>query len=105
MAFSPYIQNIAVSMSQLIFSYNWKPSQAGLFIEGYRMYHPLSDEELDLLYDLTLARYAILIIEMNHWNVRFGIDDQRMEFVNDNYRFLQRFLELGKQDFNHVIGV
>lgn len=101
--FSPYIQNIAVSMAQLIFTYNWQPHQAKLFIDGYRKHHSLSTQELSLLYDLVLARYVPLVVEMHYWNVAYGEDAQRTEFVKDNYEFLKRLRSLGRAKFDTLI--
>lgn len=102
-AFSPYIQNIAVSMSQLIFTYNWKPHQAKLFIDGYRNFHQISPEELDLLYDLTRVRYVLFIIEMNYWNKSHGIDKHRTDDIKDYNSFLQKFTTFGKNEFNTLL--
>jgi len=103
MAFSPYIQDLSVAMSQIIFSHNWKPYQAKLFVQGYKKHHDLSETELDVLYDYTLSRYAIFVIEINYWNVRDGEDAQRTEWVLEVYGFLKSFLEIGKDDFNKLI--
>lgn len=103
LAFSPYIQNITVPMSQLIFTYNWKPNQAKIFIDGYKEHHPLSSEELSVLYNFTLVRYAIIIIELHYWDVRFGADKQRTGYVKDYYGFLKKFIKIGRDNFNKLI--
>ena len=100
MAWSPYIQNIAVPMSQMFFFYNWQPHQARLFVDGYRRYRPLSPAELSLLYDLTLARYATVVIEFSHWNSVYGQDESRAEWVHDSYGFMKQFLAFGKERFD-----
>ena len=94
MAYSPYIQNIAVSLAQVIFTYNWQPNQAKIFFDGYSKYRLISEKEFDFLYDLILVRYAIIIIEFNHLNVRFGADHQRSESVKDNYAFMKKFMKI-----------
>lgn len=104
LAFSPYIQNIAVSMSQLVFSYNWRPQQAGIFVQSYRKHHTLSSRELDVLFDLVLARYATIVVEFNYWNTEYGFDQFRDEYVYRNYEFLKRFYALGKQAFDGIIN-
>ncbi|MBU0963675.1 phosphotransferase [Patescibacteria group bacterium] len=105
MAFSPYIQNISVPMSQLIFTYNWQPQQATLLIKGYIEHRPLSGSELDVLYIYTLSRYAISIIEFNYWNIKFGADNQRTKHICDTYDFIKKFLTLGKRQFNNLINL
>lgn len=105
-AFSPYIQNLAVPMAQLIFCYNWKPNQAKLLIKGYKEAHPLSQQELDLLYHLTCARYALLVVEFNYWDKElFGEDKQRSDTVRDFYGFMLKFMELGRENFNQLITI
>lgn len=102
-AFSPYVHNIAVAMSQLIFTYNWQPHQAGLFVKGYRQNHSFSDEEADLLYFMTCMRYLTLIVEFNRWNVQNLHSESATEFVVDNYKFLQDFMKIGKKGFDALI--
>ncbi len=103
MVFSPYVQNVAVAFSQCFFTYNWQPLQAKIFLNGYQKFNHLSNEELAILRALTLARFATLVIEFNHWNVVFGEDTQRTEFINDNYDFLKKFLQLSEADFQKII--
>src|SRR3989338_6257733 len=104
MVFSPYIQNVAVAFSQCFFTYNWQPNQAKIFLNGYQKFHPLTSEELKLLRTLTLARFATLIIEFNHWNIAFGEDSQRTEFINGNYEFLKKFLQINEEEFQKLIA-
>ncbi len=103
MAFSPYIQNIATSFAQLIFCYNWRPQQAKIFLDAYLKYNKLSENEIALLYDLTRARYATIIVEFNHWNQVYGIDEQRTEAVDDFYLFLKKFTALGREGFTELL--
>lgn len=103
-AFSPYVHNLAVAMSQLIFTYNWQPHQAGLFVKAYRQHHAFSDGEADLLYLMTLMRYLTLIVEFNRWNVQNGHTESATEFVVDNYKFLQDFMKIGKEGFDKLIA-
>lgn len=99
-AFSPYIQNLAVPMCQMFFSYNWNPAQAKLFLGGYRTRRSVSRDELSLLYDLTCARFACGIIGFNYWNeVVFGRDEERVETVQDFYGFLKKFIAFGPDAF------
>ncbi len=105
LAFSPYIQNIAVTMAQMIFCYNWKPHQASLLIQEYRKHRSLSGGELALLYDLTLTRYATFIIEFVHWDVDSGVDSKRRKAERDFYGFAQRFRAFGRERFNKLIGI
>ena len=105
MAYSPYIQNIAVPMAQMFFCYNWAPAQAVLFVKGYQEYHALLREELALLYDLTCARYATLVIEFNYWDKTIGIDAQRSEAIADFYQFLLQFRAFGKEAFNQLLNL
>jgi Ser/Thr protein kinase RdoA (MazF antagonist) len=104
MVFSPYIQTVAVAFSQCFFTYNWQPHQAKIFLKGYQKFHPLSSEELGFLRILTLARFATLVVEFNHWNVVFGDDSQRTEFINDNYEFLKKFLQINESEFQIIIA-
>ena len=105
MAFSPYVQNLAVAMSQVVFTYNWQPHQAGLFVAGYLRHHSLPAGDLALLFDLTVARYLLLIVAFSSWNARAGDDPQRSRFILDNANFLRRFLELGQPAFDALIGL
>ncbi|QQR82934.1 phosphotransferase [Candidatus Peregrinibacteria bacterium] len=104
MVFSPYIQNVAVALSQCFFTYNWQPHQAKIFLSGYQKFHPLTVKELTLLRVLTLARFATLVVGFNHWNVTFGEDSQRTKFINDNYEFLKKFLKINEQEFQKLIS-
>lgn len=102
-AVSCCIQNIAVFLCQTIFNYNWNPEQTNIFLQGYEKHNPLTKEERELLYDLVCTRYATIIIEFNRWNVLYGEDEQRSEYIIDNYNFLQRFLEVGREKFEEII--
>ena len=104
MAFSPYIQNIAVAMAQIVFTYNWQPTQAKIFIDGYKKYNSISAHELSMLFDLTGARYATVIVALSYWNFLYGENPERTDSVKDNYGFLLRFLELGKSNFYKLIS-
>lgn len=96
-------QNIAVFLCQTVLSYNWNPNQVRIFLEAYEKQNPLTKEEHELLYDLICARYATIIIEFNRWNVVYGKDLQRTEYIKDHYEFLQRFLEIGREGFKEII--
>ncbi len=103
MAFSPYIQNIAVFLAQSVFSYSWQPHQTKIFLREYQKHRPLGKEEMEILYDLILARYAAIIVEFNRWNVEYGEDKQRTEYVNDHYSFLQKFLNIPRDEFANLL--
>lgn len=103
LAFSPYIQNIAVAFCQCFFTYNWQPHQARIFLAAYRKFHPLHKNELALLHVLILARFASIIIEFNHLNLSFGEDTQRTEFIIDNFRFLKKFMKIRISEFQELI--
>ncbi|MBS3116534.1 homoserine kinase [Candidatus Woesearchaeota archaeon] len=105
MAFSPYIQNIAIFLAQSIFSYSWKPHQTTIFLREYQKHRPLSTEELEILYDLVLARYATIIVEFNRWNVDYGEDKQRTEYIKDYQAFLQKFLKISREEFARLLEV
>lgn len=105
MVYSPYIQNIATALCQCFFTYNWNPKQAGIFIEEYLKYHSLLQTELKLLYILVQVRFAVLIIEFNYWNKEFGEDEQRTQFIHNNYNFLKRFREISEDEFNRIIKI
>ena len=92
-AYNPYIQNLAVAMSQLIFTYNWQPHQAGLFIKGYSEQRPLSEQEVELLYLVTLARYTTLVVEFNRWIAEGNTDPMVGELAHDSYKFIQNFIK------------
>lgn len=102
--FSPYVQNVAVAFCQCFFTYNWQPHQAKFFLNSYQKFHPLSNQEMGLLRILTLARFATLVVEFNHWNIVFGEDAQRTEFINDNYDFLKKFLLIKESEFQKLIS-
>ena len=68
-------------------------------------FNPLTKKELSLLYILIKARMLSFVIEFNRWNVEYEIDQQRVEAVNDNYHFLQRFIDIGQEKFNRLIGI
>ena len=102
-AVSCYIQNIAVFLCQSVLSYNWAPEQATIFLRAYEKYNPITKKERLLLYDLVCARYATIIIEFNRWNVQYGEDPQRTEYIKDNYLFLKKFLEMGREKFKEMI--
>jgi homoserine kinase type II len=104
MAFSPYAQNVAIAFCQCFFSYNWQPHQAKIFLDAYQRFHPLSTREKNLLYILTLARFATLIIEGNYWDISLGKDLKRTNFIKDNYNFLNRFLLITESDFHKIIN-
>ncbi|MBU1039120.1 phosphotransferase [Patescibacteria group bacterium] len=103
MAFSPYIQNVAVSLHLTSFCYNWNPCQAKLFLEKYRSFNYLSTEELDFLYDLIKARFLSFVVEFNRWNVIYSVDKYRQKTVLDHYEFLKRFIDYGRDNFNKDI--
>jgi ethanolamine-phosphate phospho-lyase len=103
MAFSPYVQNVAVALTHNSFFFNWKPYQAGILIKGYREFHTLSSEEASLLYELVLARYADVILSTINWDRRFGPDDQRTAWREKNYSCMRKFLKLGHKKFNSYI--
>lgn len=105
MVYSPYIQNVATALCQCFFTYNWNPKQAGIFIEEYLKYHLLAQTELNLLYILVQVRFAVLIIEFNYWNREFGEDEQRIQFIHNNYNFLKRFREISEDEFNRIIKI
>lgn len=105
LAFSPYIQNIAVALHLIAFAYNWNPNQGKLFIKKYDAINLLSGQELKLLYTLIKVRMLSFIIEFNHWNVEYSVDQQRVETVNDNYKFLRRFIDFGQKEFNKLIKI
>jgi Ser/Thr protein kinase RdoA (MazF antagonist) len=105
MVFSPYIQNIAVALHLIAFAHNWNPGQAKLFIKKYGAVNPLSGQELGLLYILIKVRMLQFVIVFNRWNREDGIDQQRVEAVNDNYEFLKRFIDLGQEEFNKLIDI
>jgi len=105
MAFSPYVQNVAVSLAHTVFFLNWRPYQTVILIKGYREFHPLSKEEASLLYDLILARYAEVILSVLNWDHRFGPDDQRTAWRHSNYKSMQKFLDLGREEFNSYISI
>jgi len=105
MVFSPYIQNIAVALHLVAFAYNWNPGQAKLFIQKYSEINPLSGSELKLLYTLIKARMMSFIVEFNRWNVEYEVDQQRVETVNDNYKFLKKFIDFGQNRFDQLVGV
>ena len=102
MAFSPYIQNIADPMSHIFFTHNWKPWQASLFVKAYRRYNKLSRQELGMLYELTLVRYAVVIVAMSYWNIAYGEDADRTVWVKETYQFMLRFREMGKDSFDKL---
>lgn len=103
MAYSPYIQNVAVSIYHCFFTYNWQPRQVKVFLESYQRYNPISAQEKLLLYNLVLARSALMMIEFNYWNVKFGNDAARTELITDYYGFLKKLLKLGEIEFNKII--
>jgi len=103
-AFSPYIQNVAVAFCHTIFAYNYKPHQAKLFLDAYTKYRTVSAAELQLLFDLVLARFAMLIVEFNRWNIEYGEDQLRTEFITDHYAFMKRFSEFGRDSFNTLLA-
>jgi homoserine kinase type II len=105
MAFSPYIQNIAVSLHLIAFCYNWNPEQGRLFIEQYTKFNFLSKQELGLLYVLIKARFLSFVLEFNRWNEEYSLDEHRRQTVVDHYNFLQRFIKLGETEFNHIVGI
>lgn len=105
MEFSPYIQNIAVALHLVAFAYNWNPGQAKLFIQKYSKINPLSNQELKLLYVLIKVRMLSFVIEFNRWNIEYEADQQRVETVNDNYKFLKKFIDFGQKKFNKLIGI
>ncbi len=105
MAFSPYVQNIAVALTHTVLFFNWQPHQAGILIKGYREFRSFSSEEASLVYDLILARYANIILAVLNWDRRFGPDEQRATYMRDNYEFMKKFLDFGRAEFNTCIGL
>ena len=101
-AFSPYLQNIAVFFCQSLFNYHWALQQVPIFIKAYQKYNLLSKKELELLYDLVQARFVTIIVEFNRWNVQYGEDQQRTEYINDYYRFFKKFLEISREEFKQL---
>ncbi|MDO8668209.1 MAG: phosphotransferase [bacterium] len=105
MVFSPYIQNVAVALHLICFCYNYNPEQAKMFTESYRRFNPLSKNEIRLLYLLIKVRFFSFVVEFNHMNVEYGFDRQRVETVNDNYKFLKRFINFGQKEFDELVGI
>lgn len=105
MEFSPYIQNVAVSLHLICFCYNYNPGQAKIFLKNYRRFNSLSDKEIRLLYILVKVRFISFIAGFNSWNIKYGIDRQRVEAIDDHYKFLKRFIKIGQVKFNKMIGV
>lgn len=104
MEFSPYIQNVAVALHLVCFGYNYNPGQAKIFIESYRRFNPLSKNEISLLYILIKVRFVSFVVGFNCLNVEYGSDQQRLEAVNDHYEFLKRFIGMGQEEFDRMIG-
>lgn len=98
-AYSPYIQNLAVTLAQMIFSTNWAPPQTTIFLREYLAVHPLPKSELPLLYDLVLARYVTNILGFTMLNIRFGEDQDRSDATALMYRCLNRFRDFGRTNF------
>ncbi len=103
LAFSPYVQNLAVSLHLTAFCCNWSPPQARLFLTTYLKFNPLSLKELGFLYNLIKARFLSFVLEFNRWNVDYGVDEQRTQTVADHYKFLKRFIEYGEDNFNKEV--
>ena len=104
-AYAPVIQNIAVFLCQTVFSYNSEPKQTELFLKQYQQSNPFSQKEKDLLYDLIRVRFATVVLEFNRWNLDYGVDPQRVEYVEDMYGFLQQFIALGKKEFDKKVFI
>jgi homoserine kinase type II len=90
---SPQVQNLAVTLCQAVFGYNWKPHQKAILIDNYCHYNPLAQGEIDLLDTLVAARYAMLVVQFNYWNIAQGEDVQRFMFLRDQYGFMLEFLQ------------
>ena len=102
-AFSPYVQNLAVSLHLIAFGYNWNPKQARLFIKTYTKHNPLTEKELKSLYTLIKARLLTFVVEFNRWNFAYAYDELRAKTVKDHYEFLKRFIQFGEAEFNKLI--
>lgn len=102
--FSPYIQNVAVALHLISFAYNYNPNQAKIFIENYREFNPLTGDEIGLLYLLIKIRFMSFVIGCNLWNRKYGVHEQWVEAVNDNYKFLRRFIDFGQKKFDKLIN-
>ena len=106
MAFSPYIQNVATFLCQSVFMYNWQPQQTAIFLKGYQEFRALSRQEFDILFDCVRSRFALLILAFTKWKIDFGAGDMNDGYINDAYTFMQRFLSLGKREFDrHLLSL
>lgn len=94
MAFSPHVQNIAISLCQGFYSQHFNVEQAKLFLHSYLVQNPLNNEEIKIITTLVKARFVNIITEFSSMNALMGIDQERTEFIHSNYIFLQRFLTL-----------
>ena len=91
---SPRVQNLAVTLCQAVYGYNWRPQQRQILIENYCRFSPLGELELSMLDTLIAARYAMLVVQFNYWNLTLAADPGRLSFLNDQYRFMQDFQNL-----------
>ncbi len=89
--YSPQVQNLAVTLCQAVYGYNWQPHQREILIENYCRFNPLSELELSFLDTLIAARYAMLIVQFNYWNLTQAADPKRVAFLEDQFRFMQDF--------------
>ncbi len=104
LAFSPYVQNIAVALHLTCFAYNWNPEQVKIFISAYLKENPLPKSDFEYLFVLVKARFLSFILEFNRWNVEYAVDQHRVETVRDHYNFLKRFIDFGESNFNTLLG-
>lgn len=103
MAYSPYIQNIAVAVAQTVFAENWQPTQLAHFMRGYTAHRSVTKTELSFLYDLVRARYVQIVLAFCDWNNRFGDDAQRVAYIAKSNEYLNRITELGRDSFDTVL--
>lgn len=103
LAFSPYVQSIAVALHLICFAYNWNPEQAKIFISEYLKENPLPKSDLSYLFILIKARFLSFVLEFNRWNVEYEVDQHRVDTVIDHYNFLKQLINFGEDNFNKLI--
>ncbi len=103
MNFSPYVQDIAVSLWGFAQDFETKRCngyQVKVFMKWYLSQRDLSDDEFDMIYLLVQCRLATVILAFSRRNVELWEDKQRSDFIRWYYNFLLVLQKLGKETFD-----
>ena len=75
----------------------------GYVFEGYSSVIKLSDKELNMLYDVVIARFTLSVSIGSETILSGGGNDYIEKCVNENIVYLQKLTNFGRETFNKVV--